>query len=115
MPLRPRDVFLGKIVPYFVVAAVDLAIVIGVGIAVFGVPFRGSALVFGLGALLFLFVTLGIGVLISTRLAESGTGDPAGGHDHAAAGAAVRTDIPAVLDRGRGALALLPAAADLLQ
>ena len=39
---------------------------IGVGIAVFGVPFRGSALVFGLGALLFLFVTLGIGVLIST-------------------------------------------------
>ena len=66
MPLRPRDVFLGKIVPYFAVAAVDLAIVLGVGIAIFGVPFRGSALVFALGALLFLFVTLGIGVLIST-------------------------------------------------
>jgi ABC-2 type transport system permease protein len=66
MPLRPRDVFLGKIVPYFVVAAADLAIVIGVGIAIFGVPFRGSALVFALGALLFLFVTLGVGVLIST-------------------------------------------------
>jgi ABC-2 type transport system permease protein len=66
MPLRPRDVFLGKIVPYFVVAAVDLAIVLSVGIAVFGVPFRGSWLVFGLGALLFLFVTLGLGVLIST-------------------------------------------------
>jgi ABC-2 type transport system permease protein len=66
MPLRPRDVFLGKIVPYFVVAAVDLAIVLAVGIAVFGVPFRGSAAVFALGALLFLFVTLGIGVLIST-------------------------------------------------
>ena len=66
MPLRPRDVFLGKIVPYFVVAAVDLAIVLAVGITIFGVPFRGSALVFALGALLFLFVTLGIGVLIST-------------------------------------------------
>jgi ABC-2 type transport system permease protein len=66
MPLRPRDVFLGKIVPYFVVAAVDLAIVIGVGITLFGVPFRGSPLVFGLGAVLFLFVTLGTGVLIST-------------------------------------------------
>jgi ABC-2 type transport system permease protein len=66
MPLRPRDVFLGKIVPYFAVAAVDLAIVLAIGIALFGVPFRGSALVFGLGALLFLFVTLGIGVLIST-------------------------------------------------
>jgi len=66
MPLRPRDVFLGKIVPYFAVAAVDLVVVLGIGIAVFGVPFRGSWLVFGLGALAFLFVTLGIGVLIST-------------------------------------------------
>jgi ABC transporter DrrB family efflux protein len=66
MPLRPRDVILGKIVPYFAVAAVDLGIVLGVGIALFGVPFRGSAAVFALGALLFLFVTLGIGVLIST-------------------------------------------------
>ncbi|HXW47570.1 MAG TPA: ABC transporter permease [Streptosporangiaceae bacterium] len=66
MPLRPRDVYLGKIVPYFAVAAVDLVIVLAVGIGVFRVPFRGSPLVFGLGALLFLFVTLGIGVLIST-------------------------------------------------
>ncbi|HEX9034015.1 MAG TPA: ABC transporter permease [Streptosporangiaceae bacterium] len=66
MPLRPRDVFLGKIVPYFVVATVDLAIVLAVGIAIFGVPFRGSPAVFALGALLFLFVTLGIGVLISS-------------------------------------------------
>ncbi len=66
MPLRPRDVFLGKIVPYFAVAAVDLALVLGVGIAIFGVPFRGSAAVFALGAVLFLFVTLGIGVLISS-------------------------------------------------
>ncbi len=66
MPLRPRDVFLGKIVPYFAVAIVDLAIVLAVGIVVFGVPFRGSPLVFALGAVLFVFVTLGLGVLIST-------------------------------------------------
>jgi ABC-2 type transport system permease protein len=66
MPLHPRDVFLGKIVPYFVVACVDLAIVLAIGVAVFGVPFRGSYAVFGLGALLFLFVTLGLGVLISS-------------------------------------------------
>jgi ABC-2 type transport system permease protein len=66
MPLKPRDVFLGKIVPYFAVAALDLAIVVGVGVSLFGVPFRGSLPVFALGALLFLFVTLGIGVLISS-------------------------------------------------
>jgi ABC-2 type transport system permease protein len=66
MPLRPRDVFLGKVVPYFAVAAADLAIVLAVGVAIFGVPFRGSLAVFALGALLFVFVTLGIGVLISS-------------------------------------------------
>ena len=66
MPLRPADVFLGKIVPYFAVAVVDLVVVLSVGVAVFGVPFRGSLAVFGLGALLFVFVTLGLGVLISS-------------------------------------------------
>lgn len=66
MPLRPRDVFLGKIAPYFLVAAVDLAVVVTAGTLLFGVPFRGSLLVLVLGALLFLFVTLGIGVLISS-------------------------------------------------
>jgi ABC-2 type transport system permease protein len=66
MPLRPRDVVLGKIVPYFLVATIDLAIVLTVGITVFGVPFRGSPFTFALGALLFLFVTLGFGVLISS-------------------------------------------------
>ena len=66
MPLRPADVFLGKVVPYFVVAVVDLVVVLAVGVAVFGVPFRGSVAVFGLGALLFVFVTLGLGVLISS-------------------------------------------------
>ena len=72
MPLRPRDVFLGKVAPYFAVAAVDLAIVIAAGVAIFGVPFRGSLAVFALGALLFLFVTLGLGVLISSVAQNQG-------------------------------------------
>src|SRR5262245_63879213 len=66
MPLKPRDVFLGKIVPYFAVAALDLAVVVGVGVGLFGVPFRGSLAVFAIGVVLFLFVTLGLGVLISS-------------------------------------------------
>lgn len=66
MPFRPRDVFVGKVAPYFLVASVDLALVVGVGLAVFDVPFRGSVPTFILGAVLFLFVTLGMGVLISS-------------------------------------------------
>ncbi len=66
MPFKPRDVFAGKIAPYFVVAAVDLSIILGVGTWLFDVPFNGSVWILALGALLFLFVTLGLGVLISS-------------------------------------------------
>jgi ABC-2 type transport system permease protein len=66
MPLRPRDVFVGKIAPYFVVAAIDMVIVLVVGWLLFDVPFAGSIWLLALGAVLFLFVTLGTGVLIST-------------------------------------------------
>ena len=66
MPFRPRDVFLGKIAPYLVIAAVDMVIVVVAGMLLFDVPFRGSVATFALGAILFLFVTLGTGVLISS-------------------------------------------------
>jgi ABC-2 type transport system permease protein len=66
MPFRARDVLLGKILPYLGVAAVDLAVIVAVGVLLFDVPFNGSPFVFALGALLFLFVTVGAGVLIST-------------------------------------------------
>ncbi len=66
MPFRPRDVFVGKIAPYLVIAAIDMLIVVAAGMLLFDVPFRGSVAVFALGAALFLFTTLGIGVLIST-------------------------------------------------
>ncbi|HKY68692.1 MAG TPA: ABC transporter permease, partial [Acidimicrobiales bacterium] len=50
----------------FAVATVDLIVVLAVGVWLFGVPFNGSPLLLFVGALLFLFVALGIGVLIST-------------------------------------------------
>ena len=66
MPFRPWDVILGKIVPYLVLACLDLTVIVVVGVALFAVPFAGNFAVFALGALLFLLVTLGMGVLIST-------------------------------------------------
>lgn len=66
MPLRPRDVIIGKIAPYFLVGVFDLVIITILGLVVFDVPFRGSILLFALGGLVFLFVALGFGVLIST-------------------------------------------------
>jgi ABC-2 type transport system permease protein len=65
-PLRPVDVIVGKIAPYFLVALVDMAIVTVVGLLIFDVPFRGSVLLFATYSFVYLFVVLGLGVLIST-------------------------------------------------
>jgi len=66
MPIRPSRVILGKIAPYFLVAAADMIIVTVLGIVLFSVPFNGNAFAFALGAAIFLFVVLGLGVFIST-------------------------------------------------
>jgi ABC-2 type transport system permease protein len=66
MPLRPWDVFFGKLGPYLAIAALDTTVVVIVGLLLFDVPFNGSAWVFAAGAALFLFTALGLGVLIST-------------------------------------------------
>ena len=66
MPFRPHDVFLGKIAPYLLIAAVDMALVVIAGMLLFDVPFRGSVATFALGSVIFLFVTVGTGVVISS-------------------------------------------------
>jgi ABC-2 type transport system permease protein len=66
MPFRPWDVIIGKILPYLLLASLDLIAIVLLGMGLFGVPFVGSVVTFGIGALLFLLVTLGMGVLIST-------------------------------------------------
>lgn len=72
MPLKARDVFVGKVAPYFVVATGDLLVVLGIGVTLFDVPFVGDPWWLALGSLLFLFTALGIGVLISTVSANQG-------------------------------------------
>jgi ABC-2 type transport system permease protein len=66
MPLRPIDVTLGKIAPYFLVAVFDMAMITLAGRLLFDVPFEGSFPMFALFGLTFVFVVLGLGVAIST-------------------------------------------------
>ena len=65
-PLRPADVILGKTVPYFLIAFLNLVLSVVAGVVVFGVPFRGSLLLFAAFGLAFLFAVLGFGVLVAT-------------------------------------------------
>lgn len=66
MPFKPRDVFIGKISPYFLIASIDIVLVLLIGTLLFDVPFNGSVLPLALGTVMFLFVALGAGILISS-------------------------------------------------
>lgn len=72
MPLAPSTIILGKIVPYFILAVIDMALVTLLGVWLFDVPFVGSVWVFALAALVFLFVVLGLGVLVSSVSQSTG-------------------------------------------
>lgn len=72
LPISPASVIVGKITPYFLLASVDMVIVTVLGIVLFDVPFNGNVALFALGAAIFLFVVLGIGVFISTASETAG-------------------------------------------
>ena len=72
MPFRAWEVIVGKIAPYLLVAAADLVLIIAIGMGVFHVPFVGNIATFVLGATLFLLVTLGMGILVSTLSQNQG-------------------------------------------
>jgi ABC-2 type transport system permease protein len=65
-PIRPLEMMIGKIVPYMVIALIDLAIIICAGYLLFGVPIKGSIAQLAIFALLYLFCALGVGVFVST-------------------------------------------------
>jgi ABC-2 type transport system permease protein len=65
-PIRPLEMMVGKIIPYVVIALIDLAIIITAGYLLFGVPIKGSLLQLAIFSLLYLVCSLGVGVFVST-------------------------------------------------
>jgi ABC-2 type transport system permease protein len=66
MPISPSEIMLGKIIPYIIVGFVQAAMIIGVGVALFGVPILGSVTLLAALSTLFIAVNLSIGYTFST-------------------------------------------------
>ncbi len=69
-PVKPFSVILAKAIPYFVVSALILAIVLCLSVFLIKVPISGSLLWVVLVSLVFILVSLSIGILISTLVSR---------------------------------------------
>ena len=66
--VRAIHIVLGKYIPYFILGMLSTAFNMFLCVCVFQIPFRGSYLMFFLISGVFLFTSLGIGLMISTAL-----------------------------------------------
>jgi len=66
MPISPTEIMLGKIIPYVLVGFVQAAMIVGIGVFLFGVPIIGSLGLLAALSTLFIAANLSIGYTFST-------------------------------------------------
>jgi len=65
-PLKPLQIILGKLMPYILLAFIISGLIVFLGYFAFGVPVKGSLALLMAECLLFIFMSLSIGIMIST-------------------------------------------------
>lgn len=65
-PLRPIQIIIGKVIPYIALAFVDVVIILLMARFIFGLPIQGSLVLLLLESLLYIALSLSLGILIST-------------------------------------------------
>jgi len=65
-PIRPVELMIGKILPYLVIAMLNMLSVIAIGVFWFKVPFQGSFWLFIGLSFMYVFSGLGLGLLVSS-------------------------------------------------
>ncbi len=64
-PISRWEFLTGKLIPYYFLNLANILVLFLLSITLFGVPFKGSFLLFLLGSLLYIFTTTGMGLIIS--------------------------------------------------
>lgn len=65
-PVKPAELIVGKLIPYIVIAFVDVMIILGFGVFWFKVPVNGSVTLLLVLSFVFLMGALGLGMFVST-------------------------------------------------
>lgn len=67
-PMKPIQIILSKVVPYFFISVINLTTILVLSVFVIGVPVRGSLGLLIFISLIFIFVSLALGLLISSAV-----------------------------------------------
>ena len=70
-PVRKNELMLGKILPYVLIAFIDVMLVTAVGSIWFQVPIKGSVVLLLVSSILFLISAMGVGLFISANARTS--------------------------------------------
>ncbi len=65
-PLKPVQIILGKVMPYFLLSFIDVVVILILSWLVFGLPVKGSLILFLAESMLYILMSLSLGILIST-------------------------------------------------
>jgi ABC-2 type transport system permease protein len=65
-PIQPLELIIGKLLPFAVIALIQINLITALGVLWFHIPLRGSLLLLLFSTCVYLFTTLGIGLFIST-------------------------------------------------
>jgi ABC-2 type transport system permease protein len=65
-PLKPIQILLGKVLPYFILSFIDVILILLLSWFVFGLPVKGSLILLLAESMLYILMSLSIGILIST-------------------------------------------------
>jgi ABC-2 type transport system permease protein len=65
-PLKPVQIILGKVLPYFILSFIDVIIILLLSRFVFAMPIKGSLILFLAESMLYILMSLSLGILIST-------------------------------------------------
>ena len=65
-PLKPYQILMGKMIPYILISLGNWILILAVGVFYFRIPFRGNFLEFFFFSMVFMFLALSLGLLIST-------------------------------------------------
>jgi len=65
-PLRPVQIILGKVVPYFILSFINVLLILLLSWLVFGLPVKGSIILLLAESMLYILMSLTLGILIST-------------------------------------------------